>query len=121
MGFDFPPNSESRKKLLQGLTKDNALGWESDPESLVSSGLANSHGGGGFGVMRLGRDSFLEAQYSTVSGWVATGAPLRAARAGAPGARCARIENGPRRRKPWATVFPFTSYMFLFSFSFRIR
>lgn len=78
-------------------------------------------GGGGFGVMRLGRDSFLEAQYSTVSGWVATGAPLRAARAGAPGARCARIENGPRRRKPWATVFPFTSYMFLFSFSFRIR
>lgn len=34
---------------------------------------------------------------------------------------CSRIENGPLRLKPWVTVFPFTSFMFLFSLSFSIR
>lgn len=42
--FSPPPNSESSKKLfLQGLTKDNALGWKSDPEVWPGSGLANCH------------------------------------------------------------------------------
>lgn len=119
-GLRFSPSSESKKKqlfLLQGQSKDRALGRKSAPRNLARAwlGKLSSAGGGGYcdpSIIRILR--------SEVNGWMQTGAQLRSFTTGMTGAGQISHPEGATKTEVPGHNLPSYLIHVPFSLSFRL-